>query len=223
MYRLRRGDDTVRSVEAVGKFLEIVVDRGLALRTHLHMNGVWHLYEQGERWRRPRHLARAVLETPITSRSATPRRPSRSGRRRTTARSPGAGPVCRTGGRRRGPRRVETADPDTGDRRGPARPATRGRDRQRVQERGPLGLPGESVHAAGRGSTPPPGAELYETAASQLQANLGRWKRQTHPSGLADLRPRRPGLSALRRSDPHHRTTARSGRRTWWCGTCQPR
>ena len=27
------------------------------------MTGVWHLYEQGERWRRPRHLARAVLET----------------------------------------------------------------------------------------------------------------------------------------------------------------
>ena len=62
MYRLRVGD-TVRSVEAVGKFLEIVVERGLALRTHLHMTGVWHLYEQGERWRRPRHLARAVLET----------------------------------------------------------------------------------------------------------------------------------------------------------------
>ena len=42
MYRLRVGD-TVRSVEAVGKFLEIVVERGLALRTHLHMTGVWHL------------------------------------------------------------------------------------------------------------------------------------------------------------------------------------
>ena len=62
MYRLRVGD-VVRSVEAVGKFLEIVVERGLALRTHLHMTGVWHLYEQGERWRRPRHLARAVLDT----------------------------------------------------------------------------------------------------------------------------------------------------------------
>ena len=62
MYRLRAGD-VVRSVEAVGKFLEIVVGRGLALRTHLHMTGVWHLYEQGERWRRPRHLARVVLAT----------------------------------------------------------------------------------------------------------------------------------------------------------------
>ena len=62
MYRLRSGD-VVRSVEAVGKFLEIVVERGLALRTHLHMTGVWHLYEQGQRWRKPRHLARAVLET----------------------------------------------------------------------------------------------------------------------------------------------------------------
>ena len=62
MYRLRVGD-VVGSVEAVGKFLEIVVERGLALRTHLHMTGVWHLYEHGERWRRPRHLARVVLET----------------------------------------------------------------------------------------------------------------------------------------------------------------
>ena len=58
MYRLREGD-TVVAVEAHGKFLEITVGRGLVLRTHLQMTGIWHLYERGERWRRPQHLARA--------------------------------------------------------------------------------------------------------------------------------------------------------------------
>jgi endonuclease-8 len=32
------------------------------LRTHLRMTGRWDLYRPGERWRRPGHLARAVIE-----------------------------------------------------------------------------------------------------------------------------------------------------------------
>lgn len=37
-------------------------ERGLVLDTHMGMSGSWHLYRRGERWRKPPHLARAVIE-----------------------------------------------------------------------------------------------------------------------------------------------------------------
>ncbi len=55
---------TIESVEAVGKNLLIRFDNGLELRTHLRMNGSWHRYRPGERWRRPSDRARLVLEVP---------------------------------------------------------------------------------------------------------------------------------------------------------------
>jgi endonuclease VIII len=55
---------TVDSVEAIGKNLLIRFDNGLELRTHLRMNGSWHRYRPGERWRRPPARARLVLEVP---------------------------------------------------------------------------------------------------------------------------------------------------------------
>jgi endonuclease-8 len=36
---------------------------GLVLRTHLRMNGAWHLYRPGERWRGARSRARIVVAT----------------------------------------------------------------------------------------------------------------------------------------------------------------
>ena len=51
-------------VEALGKNLLIRFDNGLELRTHLRMNGSWHRYRPGERWRRPPARARLVLEVP---------------------------------------------------------------------------------------------------------------------------------------------------------------
>jgi len=50
------------SVDAVGKHLLIGFDDGLTLRTHLGMVGSWHLYASGQRWRKPRHLVRALVE-----------------------------------------------------------------------------------------------------------------------------------------------------------------
>src|SRR4029077_18397093 len=47
-----------------GKNLLIRFDNGLELRTHLRMNGSWHRYRPGERWRRPVGRARLVLEVP---------------------------------------------------------------------------------------------------------------------------------------------------------------
>lgn len=55
---------TVTAVESRGKHLVIRFSNGLALHTHLRMNGVWHAYTPGERWRRPESQARVVLETP---------------------------------------------------------------------------------------------------------------------------------------------------------------
>ncbi len=54
----------ITAVEALGKNLLIRFDNGLELRTHLRMNGSWHRYRPGERWRRPPGRARLVLEVP---------------------------------------------------------------------------------------------------------------------------------------------------------------
>jgi endonuclease-8 len=54
----------VSAVEALGKNLLIRFDNGLEIRTHLRMNGSWHRYRPGERWRRPAARARLVIEVP---------------------------------------------------------------------------------------------------------------------------------------------------------------
>jgi endonuclease-8 len=55
---------TITSVEAIGKNLLIRFDNGLEIRTHLRMNGSWHRYRPGERWRRSPARAQLVLEVP---------------------------------------------------------------------------------------------------------------------------------------------------------------
>jgi endonuclease-8 len=52
------------AVDALGKNLLIRFDNGLEIRTHLRMNGSWHRYRPGERWRRSPSRARLVLEVP---------------------------------------------------------------------------------------------------------------------------------------------------------------
>ena len=219
MYRLRVGD-TVRSVEAVGKFLEIVVERGLALRTHLHMTGVWHLYEQGERWRRPRHLARAVLETEshVAVCFAAP--------------TVEVGPAADDRLAHLGPdlchadvdldavlERVAGSDSSTEiaevllDQRLAAGIGN-------VYKNEVLWACEVSPFRPLADVDEPMRRRLYETAAEQLQANLGRWKRQTHPKGLAVYN--RAGQGCYRclgriRSIEH----GDIGRRTWWCANCQ--
>ncbi|MGH3440517.1 MAG: DNA-formamidopyrimidine glycosylase family protein [Nitriliruptorales bacterium] len=76
----------VEGVDARGKHLLIHFadgDRGLTLRTHLRMNGAWHLCRPGERWRkspraRPRRPALPHLPDPDRGPPdgpAEPRRP----------------------------------------------------------------------------------------------------------------------------------------------------
>jgi endonuclease-8 len=53
---------TVERVESRGKWLLIHLSGGATLVTHMLMNGSWHLYRTGERWRKPARDMRIVLE-----------------------------------------------------------------------------------------------------------------------------------------------------------------
>src|SRR5687767_10460511 len=68
--RLTRVDDdapirgrTIDRVEARGKHLLIWFSGDLVLRTHMRMHGSWHIYRPGERWQRPGHDMRIIVET----------------------------------------------------------------------------------------------------------------------------------------------------------------
>jgi endonuclease-8 len=68
--RLTRIDDdaplpgrVVEGVDARGKHLLIRFSGDLVLRTHMRMHGSWHIYRPGERWQRPRHEMRIIVET----------------------------------------------------------------------------------------------------------------------------------------------------------------
>jgi endonuclease VIII len=54
---------TIDAVTAHGKHLLMAFSGGLVLRTHMRMNGSWHLYRPGERWQRPRRDMRLLVET----------------------------------------------------------------------------------------------------------------------------------------------------------------
>jgi endonuclease VIII len=54
---------TVESVRASGKHLLMTFSGDLTLRTHMRMNGSWHIYRAGERWQRPRRDMRIVVST----------------------------------------------------------------------------------------------------------------------------------------------------------------
>jgi len=55
---------TVENVESRGKHVLMRFSGGLVLRTHMRMNGSWHIYRPGEAWRRARRDMRIVLATP---------------------------------------------------------------------------------------------------------------------------------------------------------------
>jgi endonuclease VIII len=54
---------TVERVTAAGKHVLMHFSAGLVLRTHMRMNGSWHIYRPGERWQRPRRDMRVVVAT----------------------------------------------------------------------------------------------------------------------------------------------------------------
>ena len=54
---------TVEEVRARGKHLLLRFSGGHVLRTHMRMNGSWHIYRPGERWQRARRDMRIVIAT----------------------------------------------------------------------------------------------------------------------------------------------------------------
>jgi endonuclease-8 len=54
---------TVESVSASGKHMLMAFSGDLVLRTHMRMNGSWHIYRPDESWQRPRRDMRIVVAT----------------------------------------------------------------------------------------------------------------------------------------------------------------
>lgn len=54
---------TIESVEAAGKNLLMHFSGDAHLRTHMRMNGSWHLYRPGEKWRKRFFEMRIIIET----------------------------------------------------------------------------------------------------------------------------------------------------------------
>ncbi len=66
--KLARADLTgrvIEQVEAVGKNLLMHFSGDLHIRTHMRMNGTWHIYRPGERWRKRGFEMRIVIETAV--------------------------------------------------------------------------------------------------------------------------------------------------------------
>src|SRR5438105_2446934 len=61
--KLGRGPlgERIEEVTARGKNLLLRFEKGRTLRTHMMMHGSWHIYREGERWRRPGFQARVEL------------------------------------------------------------------------------------------------------------------------------------------------------------------
>lgn len=222
---------TVELVEARGKHLLIHFEGGLTLRTHLRMSGSWHLYRDNERWQRPAYLARAVLGAD-------------SGWVAVCFQAPVVETYHRAGAE---PDVLSALGPDL-CLAGSLEASVLDEVVARVDRLAPPGITlGEALLdqriAAGIGnvykseacfavrvdpSTPIGDVPdvlrrlVWEVAGRQLQSNLGRTERVTHPRGLAVYG---------RRGQPCHRCgtpirSARHGdlaRSTYWCPTCQPR
>ena len=54
---------TVREVRAAGKHVLMEFSGDLVLRTHMRMNGSWHIYRPGEKWQRSRRSLRILVGT----------------------------------------------------------------------------------------------------------------------------------------------------------------
>jgi len=216
--------DVVASVEAVGKHLLIHFTDGLVLQTHMKMTGSWHLYRPAERWQKPQHLMRALIEVDewVAVCFAAPVV------RVYHSKDPQAAPVDHLGPD------LCTPDPDFDEairRMAMVEPGTVLAD-VLLDQRVACGIgnvyksealwanrlspfaPIETVDEAARRA-------LLVTASKQLRANLTTVSRTTVPGGLAvygrNRRPCRACGTVIERIT--HGTHARS---TYWCPSCQP-
>jgi len=230
-----RVGEIVDSVDAVGKHLLMRFSGGLTLETHMRMTGSWHLYRTGERWRKPAHLVRCLVEVPDWSAvcfSAPVVRTFPTG-----AEGTAADPLAYLGPDLAAP------DPDASGTVAPdvlaaclERMTVVGDGRAQIgdvllDQRIGNGIGNvyrsEVCWACGvspfrpLGAVPPAvRADLLATAGRLLQANLGRADRTTVPGGLAvyGRRGRPCGRCGTAIRSRHAGDRARI---VYWCPTCQ--
>jgi endonuclease-8 len=223
---------TVTDVEARGKHLLVHFDDGNVLHTHMQLTGAWHVYRKGERWRRPGHTARVVLEVDDGTVAVCFAAPVVELRRETGDRLPPSRAAASI--ERLGPdlcesepdfdavmERLRALDPATEigaallDQRVAAGIGNVYKSEvcwaERVSPFTPLG---ELDEAAPR--------RLFETAHRMLRANLGSGRRVTYGGGLA-VYGRAGRLCPRCRSRVRRRGgKINEDRVTFWCPTCQP-
>lgn len=222
---------SIDGVESRGKHLLIHFDGDLTLRTHLRMTGAWHIYRELERWRKPAHLARAVVGADSGWVAVCFQAPVVETYHRVGA-DPDAlaalGPdLCRS---------ESLADPvldvvlvRAADLTAAATTLGEALLDQRIAAGIGNVYKSEACFACGLDPATPflqvaevDRRRVWSTAARQLQANLGHAERRTHPAGLAVYGRR--GQPCHRCGTPirmiRHGDQARS---TYWCPACQPR
>jgi endonuclease VIII len=220
---------SITAVEARGKHLLVRFDGGRILRTHMGMSGSWHLYRTGERWQRPPHLVRALIEVDGWQ-AVCFSAPEVEWLRQ----APGEVSVGNARLARLGPD-LARADADlerAADLMGTVPDPAAEIGVVMLDQRVACGVgnvyKSEVLHACGTNPFTPVGGldavlrrRLVGTASRLLRANLGAGPRRTIPGGLAVYgragRPcRRCGtIIRSRRQGEHARTT-------FWCPTCQP-
>ena len=215
----------IRGVEARGKHLLVSFEDGRTLRTHMRMSGSWHLYPTGQRWRKPSHLMRALIEVDgwqAVCFNAPEVEWLRDGAW-VDDRLGHLGPdLCRAEAD------LDRAADLMGSVPGPATEVGVVMLDQRVACGVGNVYKSEVLHACGTNPFTPVGAldaadrlRLVATASRLLRANLGAGPRQTVTGGLAVYgragRPcRRCGTTILARRQ------GEQARTTYWCPTCQP-
>jgi endonuclease-8 len=218
-----RANALITGVEARGKHLLVHFDDGIVLRTHMGMHGAWHLYRDGERWRRPGTQARVIIETDDGTVAVCFAAPSVETARATEMlRQVGdLGPdLC-------------TADPDIDEvvrRAGRLDPHTEV-GVALLDQRVAAGIgnvykseacfacrvdPNELIHALDNDTI----GALFVTASRMLRANLTTARRTTVDGGLAvygraGRRCRRCNTTIVSRRQGEH------ARVTYWCPSCQ--
>jgi len=232
--RGRRGVEPgaiVTEVVAQGKHLLIRFDDGNVLHTHMQLTGAWQVYARGDRWRRPAHTARVVLEvddgtTAVCFAAPLVELRNETGARREVTHAAGAvaalGPDLCTAEPDLDEVLARLAQLDPHTELGPALLNQRVAAgignvyksevcwAERVSPFAPLATLDDATRR-----------RLYRTAHRMLRENLGARRRVTYQGGLAVY-------GKAGRLCPRCRTRlARQGGRddervTYWCPTCQP-
>ena len=230
----------VTGVEARGKHHLVHFDDGWSLQTHMRMTGSWHLYRPGERWRKPRHLVRALLE--VGDRPTDPADPAD----RADRADGGWVAVCFSAPVVELVREARTdhlgpdlclPDADLGEvvrRMAAVDPATPLVD-VLLDQRICCGVgnvyKSEVAFALGLHPLTPIGAvdeatrhRIAETASRQLRANLGGGSRTTMagPPGTLGVYGRRREPCRRCGTPVEWARTGQQARGTYWCPRCQP-